>query len=443
MSGHGPGEWHIALASVADAEAMAALYREAYPTAPGLPTGSGYPFPQYMDGAWLADSLSASEFCWLVAKRAGELIGCLGAATNISLPSDDDRVAELTGLVVSKRCRGKGIGQSLLKAMCRELEGGGAFFLLAETRTGNLGGFKGTVKAGFIPIGFEPFAHDVVGQYEHMIMMGKLLSGACESRTLHYRTSPVAHRLGSACLRLLRQPMPPCQPAAAYPLEFANKPSDPRLFTRLNTDFGLSGDLDFCRGPLIVERITSTLYEVVSAGLQGHRSGVVGLRRIQGLSREELRFLDLHYAMRQQNEVLGVARVSVDLQDRRARVLQLGVQFDGLQAFFLRRVLYHIQGEEPLQQLACAVVDVRADFVPLHASLQAMGFFPTVYYPAFVATEAGRVDAVQFTRIFGEDLHDVPEPVSELGPDVTDIIRIVLASRNQVRGDSQKLAANG
>ncbi len=435
MSGHDPACWRIVPAAVTDVEAMAALYCETYPSALGLPPGTGYPFPQYMSSNWLARSLAGGEFCWLVGKYGEEVTGCLGAAANIGPPGGDDRVAELTGLVVSRRWRKLGVGQALLKAMCGELEGAGAVILLAETRTGNLGGCKGTVKAGFVPIGFEPFAHNMVGHPEHMIMMGKVLPAACESRTLHYRTSPAAQRLGSVSLRLLRQSVPPSQSAPAYPLEFADQPSDHLVFTRLTTDFGGPGSLDSCRGPLIVEGVTWNSYQPydgVSPGRRGHTSGIVGLRRIRGLNLWGQRFLDRYYVMRQRDDLLGIAQVSVDLEDSRVRVLRLEVQFDGLQAFFLRRVLEHLQSEEPLQQLACTVVDVRADFPRLHASLQAMGFSPTVYYPAFVATESGRVDAVQFTRICSGNVRDLPESLFELSPEITDIIRVVVNSRNRL-----------
>jgi hypothetical protein len=126
---------------------------------------------------------------------------------------------------------------------------------------------------------------------------------------------------------------------------------------------------------------------------------------------------------------MGVAHVSIDLHDRRARILRLEVECDALQALFLRSIL-----DELPQGLACVVVDVRADFAPLHASLLAMGFFPSVYYPAFLTSESGRVDAVQFTRLLGEDLDDVPVPIAELEPDVTQIVRIVLAARDEAKG---------
>ena len=401
-----PVEWRVARASTADAEAMADVYREVYPARPGLPAGSGYPFPQYMNAGWLAGSFGEDGFRWLVARCGRQVIGCFGAVTCGSPAGSDSRVAELTGLVVSTRWRGRGIGQSLVRSMCRELEDAGALFLLAETRTGNLGGWKATVNAGFIPIGFEPFAHNMLGRQEHMIMMGKVLPAACERRTLNYQTSAVARRLGSVCLRLLGQPAPPSRSAAPYTPVFTEFP--------------------------IVEQTTSTSIEVVCPGLTGH-SGIVGLRRIRGVNQGELRFLDRYYTIRLRKKVSGFAHVTADLQDRRARILRLEVEFDGLQAFFLQSILDHLRNDEFPQPLACAVVDVRADFASLHASLMAMGFFPSVYYPAFLNSESGRVDAVQFTRLLCDDLDDLPEPLVELGPDLTQIVSIVLAGRDEAK----------
>jgi len=382
---------------------MAAVYREAYPTRPGSPAGSGYPFPQYMSADGLARCLRDCDFRWLTAKCGQEVIGCFGAVTCSSQKGTDDGVAELTGLVVSRRWRGKGVGQFLVRAMCRELEDAGALFLLAETRTGNLGGWKATTKAGFTPIGFEPFAHNILGRQEHMIIMAKVLPAAYEKRTLNYRTSAAAHRLGSVCSRLLGQLAPPSQSAAPY--------------TPVLT------------GSLILESTTSI--EVVPPSLRGN-GGIVGLRRIRGSNQGELRFLDRYYAMRQK-KIVGVAHVSVDLEDRRARILRLEVEFDGLQAAFLQNILSNLQSEELPQQLASAVVDVRADFAWLHASLLDMGFFPTVYYPAFLTSESGRVDAVQFTRLLSDDLDDQPEPLPELGPALAEIVCIVLAACGEAR----------
>jgi GNAT superfamily N-acetyltransferase len=406
MSGQIPDEWRVTRASTADAEAMAAVYRATYPAGPGLPAGSGYPFPQYMNAGWLAGSILDDGSRWLIARSGQEVIGCFGAVTCAGPAGSDRRVAELTGLVVSTRWRGRGIGQALVNSICRELEDAGAFVLLAETRTGNLGGWKATVNAGFIPIGFEPFAHNMLGRQEPMIMMGKVLPAASESRTLNYQTSPSARRLASVCLRLLGQPAPP---------SWSPAPDTP-VFT----------------GFPIVEQTTSTSIEVVCPGLPDH-SGIVGLRRIRGVNQGEMRFLDRCYTIRLRNKISGVAHVAVDLQDRRARILRLDVEFEGLQAFFLQSILDRLQSDEFPQRIACAVVDVRADSAPLHASLLGMGFFPSVYYPAFLTSESGRVDAVQFTRLLCDDLDDLPAPLVELGPDLTQIVSIVLAARDEAK----------
>ena len=408
---HVPALCGICRAAVHDAEAIAALYCEAYPPLAGLPAGSGYPFPQYMSPAWMARSLSDGEFCWLAAKQGEELIGCLGAIS-ISRPNDDDHIAELTGLVVKTQYRGKGIGTALLNAMCHELDAAGTMVSLAETRTGNLGGYKGTAKAGFIPIGFEPFAHNIRGQPEHMIMMARLKPSAYESRTLGYNTSPMAHDLGQACLRFVHQPVPPGRSISA---------------SEINQQH-------FCQGPLTVVRTGPAVLErhkSVSNRASPHRSGIIGLRRIQGVDYGERRFLDLHYMMRRRDRFLGAAQISVDLQDHRARVLRLEVEIDGLQAIFLRRVLDHLRSENILQPPACVVVDVRADFAPLHLSLQTLGFVPTVYYPALVSIESRRIDAVQFTQIIGDERLGFPAPPVELGAAAADIIRTVLAFRDQ------------
>jgi hypothetical protein len=147
----------------------------------------------------------------------------------------------------------------------------------------------------------------------------------------------------------------------------------------------------------------------------------------------ELRFLDRCYTIRLRNKISGFAHVAVDLQDRRARILRLDVEFEGLQAFFLQSILDRLQSDEFPQRIACAVVDVRADSAPLHASLLGMGFFPSVYYPAFLTSESGRVDAVQFTRLLCDDLDDLPAPLVELGSDLTQIVSIVLAARDEAK----------
>ncbi|MHC4206648.1 MAG: GNAT family N-acetyltransferase, partial [Planctomycetota bacterium] len=334
-------------ASVSDAEAMAALYREVYPAAPGHAAGYGYPFPQYMKRDWFAKCLEGDNFYWLVAKRDDNLLGCIGAATDIGALRGDDRVAEFTGLIVREEWRRQGIGQSLLKAMCEALEDR-VEFMLAETRTGNLGGWKGALKAGFIPLGFEPLAHNMLGRHEPMIMMGRVSPSAVKLRRLDYQTSSTAYRLGTRCLRALHLPMPPCRRVKPLRQESAS--------TTLKSVGSTPGEYphDSALAPgnrhdaLVVNQVESSFCDVDwidRTDPRDHSSGVLCLRRIMGINLGEIRFLEKCFVARVCGRVMGIAYVSVDLLDHRARVVGLHVQSQGLQSPFLNKIIDQLNAE--------------------------------------------------------------------------------------------------
>jgi len=50
----------------------------------------------------------------------------------------------------------------------------------------------------------------------------------------------------------------------------------------------------------------------------------------------------------------------------------------------------------------------------LQATLESLGFFPTVYYPAFISEDRGCIDAVQFTRVLRRDMSGTIEAVEDL-----------------------------
>ena len=419
----------IVPASVSDAEAMANLYREVYPAASGHAAGHGYPFPQYMNRDWFAKCLEGDDFYWLVAKRDDNLLGCLGAATDIGALRGDDRVAEFTGLIVREEWRRQGIGQSLLKAMCEALEDR-VEFMLAETRTGNLGGWKGTQKAGFIPLGFEPLAHNMLGRHEPMIMMGRISPSAIKLRRLDYQTSSTAYRLGTKCLRALQLPMPPCTRVMPLRAETAST----TLKSVSSTPDEYPHDSAFApskwHDALVVDQVESSFHDadwIDRNGPMDHSSGILGLHRIIGSNLGEIRFLEKCFVARIRDRVLGIAYVSVDLLDHRARVVGLHVRPKGLQSPFLNEIIDQLNAELTRHGLVVIVIDVRADFPDLHVSLETLGFFPTVYYPALIAGKRGRVDAVQFTRICGEDVGDVAAIPQELDQETVEIAQTVLS----------------
>ena len=300
-------EWTIGPAVSEDAEEIAQLYRDVYPPPDGLPVGYGYPFPQYMDPGWLTEGLRDTTLCWVVARIRDKLIGCLGAARDISMSQNRDRVAELTGLVVHERWRSRGVATDLMEAICKLLEPH-ARFLLAETRTADPGGWKVSKKVGFIPIGFEPLAHNMMGKYEPMLVMAKIGSEAIKNRCVGYTISRSAHRLGTACLRELNLQMREAREILTYPsnrlsqhLEWSQLVSSHPPICSSDSLHGVSGTMEVISADKLVAEQVGRQWGAVSS----HGSGIVGLRRIEGVDLNGTRYVERHFVAVSNGQILG------------------------------------------------------------------------------------------------------------------------------------------
>ena len=124
-----------------------------------------------------------------------------------------------------------------------------------------------------------------------------------------------------------------------------------------------------------------------------------------------------------------------DARDRRATVNYLYTFDDELQGIAIGEVL------EVSKCLAenhpySIVIDVRADNAKVHATLEYLGFFPTAYYPSFIAGRHGRLDAVQFTYIHKHHFEDSLANVVDLNWGAAiDVLNVVkdLAAEAQAR----------
>jgi Acetyltransferase (GNAT) family len=375
------------------------------------------------------EGLRDPTLCWVLARVRNKLIGCLGAAKDISMRQSDDRVAELTGLVVHEKWRSDGVASDLMRTICQLLDPH-ACFLLAETRTANPGGWKVSKKVGFIPIGFEPLAHSMLGKYEPMLVMGKISSEAIQNRWVGYKVSRSVNRLGTVCLRGLNLQIGEAREIVPYP----GYPLSQQLRrSHLASSHPSTCGADSVRevpGSVEVISVNKRIAEQLGrrwSGVNSHSSGVVGLRRLEGIDLEGTRYLERHFVATSNGEVLGIARVSVDRRDLRARVLYLQTASDGLQSLLLARLIEELLNDVALAGLLTIVVDVRADFPKFQTSLDALGFFPTVYYPAFISGERGRIDAVQFTRILRRDVSGKFEAVADLDDHGSEVMETVLS----------------
>ncbi|NIR31547.1 MAG: GNAT family N-acetyltransferase [Gammaproteobacteria bacterium] len=394
-----------------DASDIANLYQSVYGVLDSERISDHYPFAQFMDAGWVARSCRSGEFCWVVALHGRKLVASFGALPNVGAPGSRDLVAEQAGLIVADPWRQRGIARELMATLCAELAH--ARVILAETRTANAGGWKVARANGFVPIGFEPFAHSMPERHEAMLMLSRVRASALDERRNDYCTSAKVRELAEVVARSMRFEAPPARDVPGLPTQLHSLEA---AIPHLARPDGTCADARRLRDTLRIERQCRLHHDWARMfpRLGGHRSGVIGLRRLRGWDRTSTRYSDEYFVGYQGSEPLGVVEVSLDRIDRRARVLYHHSAVDGLQGIFLAHVLRTLEREAPSTGLRTVVIDVRADSSRLHATLESLGLFPSIYYPALIASERGRIDAVQFTRILDADPSDALDGVREM-----------------------------
>ena len=369
-----------------DGPLIARLYRDVYTPPRGGDAGDHYPFPQFMNGLWVDNHLAAGSVIWIVAETGGEIVGAVGVDANIGLA--EDRIAEYFGLVVSADRRNQGIATRLLQAMFDRVAPSAAV-MLAETRTAEPWGWRALRTLGFLPLGFEPYAHLTPAGFESMILLASTSRAALRARRTNGSCTPAVRRLASAVLTqsdgeplaCLRPAHGPADGQALGRAELAVEVSDLQQTTRC-----------FNRG-----------CAPASAGdtpPDTHRlnDGVVELHHLCGVDSRDGRYTRRRLALAAMLGSSAEASFVFDHRDRRARIERLLVGSPVLYPSVIAATLDAIErvsGGEPFT----AVVDVRADAAPLQFCLERAAFFPTAYFPAAVAREGGRRDVVQYSYL--------------------------------------------
>ena len=409
-----------------DAGSISGIYRTIYGCEDLERIGGNYPFPQFMDTAWIENAIKQDRFCWLVSRANGSNTGAIGAVSNIG--SARDRVAECFGLVVGRQWQGKGLGKKLIASLGDALRDRAAI-MIGETRTGDPVAYRVIKSAGWLPFGFEPFAHRTPIGEEPMILMGFVSGDAMRDRCPSDRLSPAVVRLAEAVLSQFDAPAPDSVDAASYPVKptswarlkehIAVPESDTQraLYHTLIDDesfrLRIGNDPEFGFSPESDETVS-------------HASGIVELDHMRAEDPTGERVIEMHLTGCVGETPVASAYLVWDLRDRRVRINGLTTGIEGLQGIMLCHILSWLDKERQARKTPlCVVVDVRADRPNLQGTLERLGCFPTAYYPSLVAGDSARHDAVQYTKLYDRRFADCLEWIRDL--DLAEGARVVEA----------------
>ena len=385
-----------------DARAISALYRQAYHPANGGDAREHYPFPQFLDEECVEELVRTDVLLWFVAELGHTIVGTCGAVVNIGGPMD--RIAESFGLVIDARWQHQNLGTELFRTLCDSLVSEhAAGFIMAETRTSHPGGWKVVRHCGFVPMGFEPFAHATPAGSEAMLMTGRVSPMVLALRRGPGEASARVCRLSRRVLQELD-----CTPArvtseveSAVALTAACGPQAP-LATQAAALCG-NGSRPGVESLEIHEEPWTGRLPEAARDMPAGAPGIISLRRLEGLSPGSLRYERSLFVASIDGRMVAHAQTSYDRCDRRLRLIELRAATDGIAVLLIGHILRQRQAAVHSAPFV-AVLDARADDSGLHSALERIGFFPTVYYPALIQEGGERFDAVQFTWLFGRDL---------------------------------------
>jgi ribosomal protein S18 acetylase RimI-like enzyme len=360
-----------------DALAISELYDRVYTPTKGGNARNYYPFPQLMTSKGVKAMICGSEIVWLVAAAGATIVGSAAAKRNIG--DVHDRIAEVFGVAVDAAHRHGGLGSALVCGLVKAL-GDSWEFILCEARTDNPGGWKVARRAGFRPVGYEPYAHTTPVGFESMVLTGCWPQWS-SAHGSNGAAPPMeqASRLREAVIGL---------PSTADVPGTSRDVAQGQAAALANIDVNIRRDDNAGRrwfdGP---------------AATFDRRAGVIGLNPLQGEDDRSPRFTQRLYVAFSGFSEVGAARVIYDPVDTRARVLGVRTAAPGVRAALLHHLV-----DDLLQTAAdrlVIIVLVDSNCSEAQVDLTNLGFFPTVYLPAFVAAPDGRSDGVQYTRLYG------------------------------------------
>ncbi|MGH6931949.1 MAG: GNAT family N-acetyltransferase [Dongiaceae bacterium] len=409
-------------AGVGDGAALANLYREVHTPPFGGSAEEHYPFPQYLNGAWIDQQIAGGAVSWFVAENDGEPIGT-GAIVRIGAQAD--HAFEFRGLVVKRQHRRQGVATRIIRALLDRF-GGSTAAMFAETRMTESGALKTFRKFGLLPIGLEPYAHKMSRGLESMVQLARVASWSMGLRAREGCCTPAVHRLATVVLG----------PMGGRPLLAANpqrrgtvrpEEDDAILETVLDDRWPQGDGLSAAGSP------ASDLHGGMDSGerMPEMVDGVLSLQHRQGRDLSGNRYVRKAVALRSESMTVARSTFVYDQCDHRAQVSLLAVTSAGFYGRAAAATLRSI-GSVARGKHFSAFADVRADAFDVQAGLESAGFVPTVYFPAMIAVGVQRQDIVQYTY-----LHKLPLTAALASstmfdwPDVERVIGLIIDNRGR------------
>jgi hypothetical protein len=371
----GTGALRFRTALPTDAVRISRFYAECYASSDGRTASDNYPFPQVLHPDWVEAMLTTRMIRWVLAEAGARTVGAAGLLKGLGRRADG--IVECFGLVVDPSYRGYGLGTGVLDLL-NELVRGEATVALGQMRTVDPAAAQVVERAGFIPIGFEPFVHRMLAGEESMVAVAMLPPGALKRRALTGQTTATVRRLAEIVL----------EPLGCPSLEVS------RETVRASRRF---------RKRLRLQEVYAEIGAYLLAQLPTSQPRVprfVDLRRMDELGREHSRRKDRFFVALRGDDVIGCIQVAHNRHDRHFRIDAMASHPREAQPTMLQ-LLIELVAEESEGQPHAIVADLIASRVTQQCALEAAGFVPTSYHPALIALGKRRLDVVQYTRLQG------------------------------------------
>jgi N-acetylglutamate synthase-like GNAT family acetyltransferase len=344
-----------------DIEQVIHLFRKNY--------GDDYFYPEFYDPQWVKRGIYSDTILWLVIEDEGRVVG--SGAVILDSGDYDDQIAEIGRLVVDPSVGGKGLGQTIMKALV-DASNNQVEFLFAEARTVHSKTQKINDQLGLVPLGFLPMV-DKGHPRQSDVFYGRLCdSGRKLRQEGAARLIPVVAPIASLALSHMEmdEPVKIVPNIRPYPLY-------ERLVIKPLTTADLVRVVKIEQGRTVDPEVHS------------------GLHLDQGISKLIAKRASYLVAS-EEGRTLGAVGYLYSESESSVRIVELIAREDAVKGGLLRRV---VEEAEQVHKAEVIDIDVSATHPRIQRTMVELGFLPVAYVPGMVFHNTNRWDVVRMMKL--------------------------------------------